>query len=145
MGQMKKRSKMKSKLIIAFLLITKMLFSQENSLSVLSLEEYLGFVKSFHPIVRQVNLVVDESEAKLMKARGAFDPKLEVDYATKEFKGSEYYDKLNATFKIPTWYGIELKGNYEDNSGAYLNPESFTPDDGLYSVGVSVSLKEWLP
>ena len=142
MGRMKKRSKMKSKSNIIFLLITQLLFSQESSLSVLSLEEYLGFVKSFHPIVRQVNLVVDESEANLMKARGAFDPKLEVDYATKEFKGSEYYDKLNATFKIPTWYGIELKGNYEDNSGAYLNPESFTPDDGLYSVGVSVSLAQ---
>ncbi|MFD1316219.1 TolC family protein [Namhaeicola litoreus] len=139
---MKKSSDMKFSLVFVFFILSQFVYSQENSLSVLSLEEYLGYVKSFHPIVRQVNLVVDESEAKLMKARGAFDPKLEVDYLTKEFKGSEYYDKLNATFKIPTWYGIELKGNFEENAGAYLNPESFTPDDGLYSVGVSVSLAQ---
>jgi len=138
---MKNKTKMKTRFLITFLMISQLLSAQEN-LSVLNLQEYLAYVKTFHPIVRQVNLIVDESDAKLMKARGAFDPKLEVDYENKEFQGSEYYDKLNATFKIPTWYGVELKGNYQDNSGDYLNPENYTPVDGLYSVGISVSLAQ---
>lgn len=114
----------------------------QDSLTVIGLSEYLGYVKTFHPIVKQANLIINESEAKLLKARGAFDPKLEVDYDRKKFKGTEYYDKLNAAFKIPTWYGVELKGNFEENDGVFLDPEANLPNDGLYSVGVSVSVAQ---
>ena len=132
------------KIVFLFLfLVSSISFSQELT-STLSLQEYLGYVKQFHPIVKQASLVIDESEAKLLKSRGAFDPKLEVDYDQKQFKGSEYFDKLNATFKIPTWYGVELKASFEENSGIFLNPEANVPDDGLYSVGVSVSLARGL-
>ena len=79
-----------------------------------------------------------------MKARGGFDPKVEVDHNRKKFKNTEYFDQLNATFKIPTWYGIELKGNFEQNEGNFLNPEAFLPDDGLYSAGISASLGQGL-
>lgn len=119
--------------------------AQLDSLSnVLRFDEYLGYVKRFHPIVKQAELVIDESQAKLMKSRGAFDPKIEVDYDRKKFKNTEYYDKLNATFKVPTWFGIELKGNFEENTGDFLNPESFVPTDGLYSAGVSFSAAQGL-
>ncbi|WP_100614884.1 TolC family protein [Confluentibacter citreus] len=116
------------------------LFTSAQSDSIISLSEYLGYVKSFHPIVKQANLIINESEAKLMKARGAFDPKLEADYDRKKFDDTEYYDKLNAAFKIPTWYGVELKGNFEENEGVYLSREATVPEGGLYSAGVSVSL-----
>ena len=79
-----------------------------------------------------------------MKARGAFDPKIEVDNDRKKFKNIEYYDQLNATFKIPTWYGIELKANFEQNNGVFLNPQASVPDDGLYSAGISASLGQGL-
>ncbi len=117
-------------------------FCQE--IDVLSFSEYLGYVKKYHPIVKQANLIISESEAKLLKARGSFDPKLEVDYDRKKFKETEYFDKLNTTFKIPTWYGIELKGNFENNSGVFLNPEADVPTNGLYNVGVSVSVARGL-
>lgn len=111
---------------------------------VLTFDEYLGYVKKYHPFVKQANLLLDEGQAELMKARGAFDPKLEVDYDRKKFKSIEYYDRLNATFKIPTWFGIELKGNFEENSGAFLNPEGNLPQDGLYNVGVSIPVARGL-
>jgi len=128
--------------IVTLFLSVQTLFGQDASL--LSLSEYLGYVKTYHPLVKQANLLLNEGEAKLLKARGAFDPKIEVDYDKKIFKSTEYYNTLNATFKIPTWYGIELQGQFEDNSGAYLNPQSVVPEDGLYSVGVSVSLAKGL-
>ncbi|CAM1374337.1 TolC family protein [Tenacibaculum xiamenense] len=131
------------KLLLAFCFISSIVFSQENS-NILSFEEYLGYVKKFHPILKQAQLVSSKGEAKLLKARGAFDPKIEVDYNRKNFKGTEYYDKLNSTFKIPTWYGVEFKANYESNDGVYLNPELKTPKEGLYSAGVSVSLAKGL-
>ena len=130
--------------ILSIMLLLSSIVTAQDSTTVINLSEYLGYVKTFHPIVKQANLVINESEANLLKARGAFDPKLEVDYDRKKFKSTEYYDKLNAAFKIPTWYGVELKGNFEENDGLFLNPEGSLPDDGLYSVGVSVSVARGL-
>ena len=130
--------------ILSILFCFSGLVSAQDSTSVMSLSEYLGYVKSFHPIVKQANLIINESEAKLMKARGAFDPKLEVDYDRKIFKNTEYYDRLNASFKIPTWFGVELKGNFEENTGDFLNPQAFVPEDGLYSAGISVPIARGL-
>jgi len=107
---------------------------------VLEFNEYLGYVKQYHPIAKQAELAISMGQANLMRSRGGFDPKIEVDYDRKEFKGSEYYDRLNATFKIPTWYGIDLKGNLEQNEGDFLNRAEMVPTDGLYSAGVVVSL-----
>ena len=129
-------------LIICFSLLT---FGQSDNLSsVLRFNEYLGYVKRFHPIVKQAELVIDQSQAKLMQSRGAFDPKIEVDYDRKKFRESEYWDKLNATFKIPTWYGLEMKVNFEENTGDFLNPESLVPKDGLYSAGIKFSVLQGL-
>lgn len=106
----------------------------------MTLSEYLGYVKTYHPIVKQANLVINNSEAKLLKARGAFDPKIEVDFDNKLFDEKNYFDKLNATFKVPTWYGIELKANFENNTGEFLSIENTA--DNLYSAGISASLLE---
>ncbi|NVJ89529.1 MAG: TolC family protein [Flavobacteriaceae bacterium] len=131
---------MKKGIFLFFILITLKGFSQEQPNAVMTLSEYLGYVKRFHPIVKQANLVINNSEAKLLKARGAFDPKVEIDFDSKQFKDTEYYDKLNGTFKIPTYYGLEFKANFENNEGAYLNPEMTVPTDGLYTAGISASL-----
>lgn len=117
----------------------------ENPLeNILSFEEYLGYVKQHHPLLKQANLQLSVGEANLLKARGGFDPKIEVDYDRKKFRDTEYFDQLNAAFKIPTWYGIEFKANFEENTGQFLNPNLRVPDDGLYSAGVSFSLAQGL-
>lgn len=123
-----------------FLLFFLGVNAQEKDKDILSFKEYLGYVKKYHPIAKQAELHIDMGQANLMRSRGGFDPKIEVDYDRKEFKGTEYYDRLNATFKIPTWYGLELKGNFEQNAGSYLNPSEIVPDDGLYSAGISMSV-----
>lgn len=114
----------------------------QNAENILTFDEYIGYVKKYHPMVKQANITLNMSEAKLLEARGAFDPKIEVDYDRKKFKGTEYYDELNTTFKVPTWYGIEFKANFEENSGAFLDPSLTTPEDGLYSAGISFSLAQ---
>ena len=128
------------KLPLLFVFISVVSFSQQKISNTLSLEECIGYVKKYHPILKQAKLITNTNQAKLMKARGAFDPKIEVDYNGKEFKNTDYYKILNTTFKIPTWYGIELKASYENNSGQYLNPQYKTPENGLYNVGISVPL-----
>ncbi len=133
------------KIFFTLLLLVNMIsYAQVENENILTLSEYLGYVKKYHPIVKQARLKTTESEIKLLKARGAFDPKIEVDYNRKKFKKTTYYDKLNTSFKIPTWYGIQLKANYENNSGTFLNPEFNVPDNGLYSAGISISLAKGL-
>ena len=106
--------------------------------------EFLGYVKKYHPLVKQADLKLNEAQANLMQARGAFDPKIEVDFSEKQFKDSEYYSILNSSFKIPTWYGIELKAGFDNAEGIYVNPENTLPNSGLTSLGISVPLGQGL-
>jgi outer membrane protein TolC len=130
---------MKKYIMICCLFVIWQQNAQNDILNKITLSEYLGYVKNYHPIVKQANLIINSSEAQLLKKRGAFDPKIEVDFNEKIFKGTTYYNKLNAAFKIPTWYGVEFKGNYEKNEGLYLNQENKIPLDGLYSAGISIA------
>lgn len=123
-----------------FLLSFSSLQSQNFNQEELSFGEFLGYVKKYHPLVKQANLEVSNAQAKLMAARGGFDPKIEVDYNKKEFKGTEYYSLLNSSFKIPTWYGIEVKAGFDDTDGQYYNPQNRTPEAGLASLGLTVAL-----
>lgn len=135
--------------IILFLLFSINLsfvgFSQEENITeTFSLAEFLAMVKKHHPVVAQANLKLSEAEAKLLKARGAFDPKLEGSGKQKDYVGTEYYSIWNGNFKIPTWYGIDLKAGYQQNEGYYLNPQNTTPQEGLWNAGVSVNLARGL-
>ena len=104
--------------------------AQDKIKNIMTLSEYLGYVKSYHPIVKQANLIINNSEAKLLKARGAFDPKIEIDFDKKRFREKEYYNQLNGAFKIPTWYGVEFKAKFEQTAGTFLNPENNVPFTG---------------
>lgn len=136
---------MKPKLFYIFIFICSSLsFFGQNTPTEFSFNEFLGYVKKYHPLVKQADLKLNEAQANLMQARGAFDPKIEVDFSEKQFKDSEYYSILNSSFKIPTWYGIELKAGFDNAEGIYVNPENTLPNSGLTSLGISVPLGQGL-
>lgn len=126
--------------IVAFLVFT-IGHAQQDTL-VLNFNEYLGYVKKYHPIAKQAQLTISIGQANLMKARGGFDPKIEADYDRKELKGTDYWERLNATFKIPTYFGIEIKGSFEQNQGDFIDLAETVPNNGLYSAGVAMALGE---
>jgi outer membrane protein TolC len=138
-------------LIFIYTLFGLSIYGQSNTESTLppnlkemSYNEYLGFVKMYHPLVKNANLEISKAQANLMMARGGFDPKLELNYDKKQFQGTEYYSILNSSFKIPTWYGIDIKAGFDENEGYYLNPQNKTPGNGLTSLGISVPLGQGL-
>jgi outer membrane protein TolC len=132
--------------VFVFLFLSFSVFSQDidKKLKELSYNEYLGFVKKYHPLVKNANLEVNKAQANLMMARGGFDPKIEVDFSQKQFKNSEYFSILNSSFKIPTWYGVEIKAGFDNNEGIYLNPENTVPNQGLTSLGITIPLGQGL-
>lgn len=134
--------------LIVFLLFSSLLPAQ-NTVAVtsgneFSYEEFLGYVKKYHPLVKNADLEITRAQANLMMARGGFDPKIEVDFDKKQFKDKDYYSILNSSFKIPTWYGIEIKAGFDNNEGMYLNPQNTVPNQGLTSFGISVPLGQGL-
>lgn len=135
---------MKRVFIILLILISYHIKAQSFKEKELSFSEYIGYVKKYHPLVRQSGLMLSKSEAELLTARGGFDPKIEVDYDQKDFKDKNYYSLLKSTFKIPTWYGIEIKAAFDNSEGLYVNPQNTTPNNGLTSIGISIPLGQGL-
>ncbi|WP_425390392.1 TolC family protein [Ekhidna sp.] len=144
------------------LFISGSIFGQDSTTVIdttyLSLEDVIKMTLSYHPVVKQANLLDETAAAVLREARGNLDPKLEADYSLKEFKEKEYYNLLNTSFKIPTWIGIDPKVEFTRNSGEFLNPQNFiksttddfgnvvsaTSDVEQVTVGVSVPLGKGL-
>lgn len=126
-------------LFLFFSLLSSNLFTQNNSVH-FSYDEFISIVQEHHPISFQAGLKTETGKAKLLKARGGFDPKLQGELYQKYFDGKQYYSYFNAGLKIPTWYGISVQGGYSKNDGYYLNPESKTSNNGLMYAGVTVNL-----
>lgn len=110
----------------------------------LSFEDYIQYVYQNHPVAKQADLLVAQGDAKLLKARGGFDPKLQGDLARKRFNESLYYNVAQGGLKVPTWFGVEGKVSYEQADGIYLNPERTVPDVGLWTAGISVPIGQGL-
>jgi outer membrane protein TolC len=113
-----------------------------DSAQVLTADQYLSWVASYHPVARQGRLLNVQAEALERLARGGFDPKLYGDWDQKNFKENEYFAFGEAGVKIPTWYGIELKGAYAvaDVDALYQNAERTVPDIGQAVLGIKVPL-----
>lgn len=127
--------------ILFLIILTGFKFHGQNSVSKeFTYNEFLGYVKKYHPLVKNANLEISKAQANLMIARGGFDPKIEVDFEKKQFKNIEYYSVLNSSFKIPTWYGIDIKAGFDNNQGIYLNPDNTLPNQGLTSLGISIPI-----
>ncbi len=129
---------------IIFLLFGSLVWGQELNLKELNYNEFLGYVKKYHPLAKKANLKINVAQANLMMARGGFDPKIEADFDKKQFKDKEYYSVFNSSFKIPTWYGIEVKAGFDNSEGMFVNPENSLPNQGLTSLGITIPIGQGL-
>ncbi len=116
----------------------------EDSAVVFTYDEFITIVKADHPVAFQAGLMTEQGDLYLQKARGGFDPKLYGTANQKYYEGKQYYSYLNGGLKIPTWFGLSVDGGYSLNDGTRLNPESLTPDAGLWNLGLSANLGKGL-
>lgn len=109
-----------------------------DTLSRLSPDQFLAWVKQFHPLAKQASLFVDQAEAELLATRGMFDPMVYYVNDQKTFDNKNYFNYTNLQLKVPTWFGMELGAGLEKNVGDFTNPE-FSPGQSSYA-GLSVPL-----
>lgn len=95
------------------------LFSQQK---VLTLENTMDIIRKIHPVAKQAKLEVDLAKASLQASRGVFDPSFYLRNEKKSFDGKNYYFYSNPELKIPTWFGIDIKAGFENNTGDRLDP-----------------------
>lgn len=124
------------------LLLTAIAFAQLPP--VLTRDAFVRIVLENHPMARQAALRPELGEATVRSARGGFDPVASANYDEKQFDEKNYFQLFEAGLKVPTWYGVELFAGVQENSGDLLDPQAFTPNDGLLKVGGQVSIGQGL-
>jgi outer membrane protein TolC len=126
---------------------TDTLFTIPDTATVLTLENFYQWVIHNHPVARQAALLSEVARQEIRLARGNFDPKAELNYLTKNFNNTQYYDKLHAHIKFPTLFPVDPSIGMERNTGTYLSAESYIPGTfnfrQLYA-GIAIPLAQGL-
>ncbi len=127
--------------IALFLLISIPAFGQHlDTTKVFSLDEYLNWVRKFHPIMQQAALLEKSATAELMVAKGNFDPEGFGEYEDKSFDQKNYFRVGEAGLKVPTWWGADVKLSYLWSNGTFLNNSAILPENGQAVLGIEVPL-----
>jgi outer membrane protein TolC len=108
----------------SFLLIIFIYSFQSYAQKVLSLNNFLEQVEKYHPVAKQADFKIKQSEAELMAAKGAFDPIFYQSNASKTLDGKSYYNYTNPELKVQTPYAVALKTGVENSQGNFINPEA---------------------
>lgn len=122
------------------LILLTVVLSQAQDRTVLSFSTYLAEVRANHPQYAQTKLLEQKAKVKLLKARGALDPKLTTDWELKQFQGKNYYNLVESKLKIPSITGIEFQLGYNYASGTYYNPEDELPEAGQATLGLRLPI-----
>lgn len=130
--------------IIVLLFLLPASIKSQSEENILTLDQLSWLIKNYHPIAIQSNLILKQGENSVKKARGGFDPYLFSNFNQKYFDEKNYYSLFDVGLKIPTWYGIEVETGYDQNRGAFLNPQNVVPDGGLWYGGLNITLGKGL-
>lgn len=101
-------------------------------------QQFLSIVKNYHPLAFRYRLQNQVARAGINAARGNFDPVLSGKSGAKTIDGLDYYEQKSIGLDIPTWYGVEIHGNYTNLEGEKLNNSDTR--GGLYQFGVTLPL-----
>lgn len=100
-----------------------------DSVTTFTLDNLYASMWQYHPLIKQADLLSDMAQQDIRFARGAFDPKVEVQGNLKEYDQKEYYNKWYGSFIVPTWFPVDPKIGIERNTGTYLSIENQLPDE----------------
>ena len=115
----------------------------QDSMRVLTEAQFMDIVRAHHPVAKQAALIVDEAKARLLAVRGNFDPLVSVNTDRKVFNEKDYFNYFNGELVIPTWFGVEVYGGIEDNTGQFINTERTVNQSSYAGVSIPV-LKDLL-
>lgn len=119
------------------------LLTLPDSVNPFTIENFYQLVVRNHPVARQAQLLSENARQEIRMARGNFDPKLEMEFLSKNYKGKEYYTIANGSVKFPSVLPINPTIGVDRNTGPYLNPERYIDGEFNYQqfyAGISIPL-----
>lgn len=131
------------KLLLSFGLILGFwpcIFAQEK----IDLQSFYERVEGNNPQLRIAEIQRGLGDIEQQRAKGFLDPEITSSLDEKNFNNTRYYRLFDAQLRVPLNYGIDIIGGYQNSLGSYVNPQSKTPDDGLYHLGIEVNLLQGL-
>jgi len=123
-------------LTLLFLLYLAPAAAQEE----LTYPEVETWVMNNHPLARTADAVQERGLAELMAGRAALDPKFNLNYDRKDFKGTEYFDHGKAEISWQSPFALKVAGGFQVAEGTYLNNERFLPSNGQAYIALKLPL-----
>jgi len=134
-------------IVLGLLTISSASAQRPDTLTLLSLFEY---IRTTHPVLKQADLLSQTAHQELRLAKGSFDPSLDLHFNRKDlwnykenWSPATYFESWQHFFKIPNRIG-DIKFGFERYNGLNVNPENFTPPQGLAYVEIDIPLARGL-
>lgn len=129
------------RIIIFIFFITALFFSASaqspSGDRILSVDEFMNEVRTYHPYALRAGLQVRKAEANLQASRGAFDPALSANADRKTFDGKNYYYYTNPELKLPLPVG-DIYAGIENNGGNFLANEVTSGQSSYLGLSIPV-------
>lgn len=132
--------KLKAFLFSLFLLIQSVAFAQNE----LNLSSFYEMIQNANPQLKIAEIQYSLGEIEQLRANGFLDPKITSELNEKNFDDKRYYRLFNAELKVPTAYGVNFIGGYQNTLGTYINPQENTPKNGLFHIGIEANILQGL-
>ncbi len=139
---MKARNNM-TKLFIYFILLnTSVSFGQTTLLP--GYNDFISGILQNNPLAKRANNEKKYADLQLRAARGNYDPIVSGNYDQKQFNGFNYFTTLSSELKQPIFTNQYIRFGYDYGIGPNVNPEFYTPPNGLPYLGLEVGVLQGL-
>ena len=106
--------------------------------------DFISGILQNNPLAKRANNEKTYANLQLRAAKGNYDPIVSGNYDQKQFNGSNYFTKLNSEIKQPIFTNQYLRFGYDYGIGTNVNPEFYTPSQGLPYLGLEVGVLQGL-
>jgi outer membrane protein TolC len=106
----------------------------------LTYEAAIAWALENHPVAITANAVEARGAAEALSARAMLDPKFDLNYDRKDFKGTEYFDYGQAELSWQSPLAVKISGGYQVAEGTFLNDERTIPTAGQAYLAIKLPL-----
>ncbi len=139
---MKQRNNMGRLFLYLILLSAPLSFAQTTLLP--AYNDFISGILQYNPLAKRANNEKKYADLQLKAARGNYDPMVSGNYDQKQFDGSNYFTTLSSEMKQPIYTNQYLRFGYDYGIGPNVNPEFYTPSQGLPYLGLEVGVLQGL-
>lgn len=99
-------------------------------------EDFQNALLANHPLLKQTNARINQANAEVQIAKGAFDPVLKFENSQKTLNSTNYYNYNTTEIVYQSPYAVKLKSGIETTKGGFINPEQSAGSLGYLGIEI---------